>query len=101
MGIITRTLIALALVASFSGCKAGKALFPGFEEDPFEATLGLGMIAETTADRAVAVRWYRKVLAADPGNFNALAGLSRLGSAAPPAHGQEKAGTSASNGATS
>lgn len=49
-----------------------------------DAMLGLGMIAEGQADRAGAISWYQKVLAADPESFNALAGLSRLG-AAPPA----------------
>jgi len=42
------------------------------------AMLGLGMIAESDADRAGATGWYRKVLAADPDNFNARTGLSRL-----------------------
>jgi tetratricopeptide (TPR) repeat protein len=43
------------------------------------AMLGLGMIAETTSDRAAATRWYQKVLRADSKNFNARTGLTRLG----------------------
>jgi len=48
-----------------------------------DAMLGLAMIAESTSDRTAAVRWYHKVVAADPSNFNARAGLTRLG--VPPA----------------
>ena len=66
-----------------------------------DAMVGLGMIAETTTDRAAAVRWYRKALAKDPGNFNALAGLSRLGVAKPPAHAPAPSGTTSSSGTTS
>ncbi|MHB1475104.1 MAG: tetratricopeptide repeat protein [Dermatophilaceae bacterium] len=44
-----------------------------------DAMLGLGMIAETESDRQSATRWYQKVLAADPKNFNASTGLTRLG----------------------
>ncbi|MHB8275069.1 MAG: tetratricopeptide repeat protein [Dermatophilaceae bacterium] len=44
-----------------------------------DAMLGLGMIAETESDRQSAARWYQKVLGADPKNFNASAGLTRLG----------------------
>jgi superkiller protein 3 len=44
-----------------------------------EAMLGLGMAAETQSQRARAARWYQKVLAADPKNFNARNGLARLG----------------------
>jgi tetratricopeptide (TPR) repeat protein len=44
-----------------------------------EAMLGLGMAAEAQSQRASAKHWYREVLAADPNNFNAHAGLSRLG----------------------
>lgn len=43
-----------------------------------DAMLGLGMVAEAESHRAGAKRWYRKVLAADPGNFNAQSGLTRL-----------------------
>ncbi len=46
-----------------------------------DAMLGLGMAAEAESHRASATRWYRKVLAADPQNFNAHGGLSRLGTA--------------------
>lgn len=65
-----------------------------------DAMLGLGMITETTNDRAAAVRWYRKVLAADAGNFNARAGLSRLG-VEPPAQPVSPSGGSSSHGGTS
>ena len=44
-----------------------------------DAMLGLGMAAEAESRRASATRWYRKVLAADPQNFNARGGLGRLG----------------------
>jgi len=44
-----------------------------------DAMLGLGMAAEAESRRASAIRWYRKVLAIDPKNFNARGGLGRLG----------------------
>jgi tetratricopeptide (TPR) repeat protein len=44
-----------------------------------DAMTGLGMAAEAESHRASAVRWYRKALAADPSNFNAQGGLTRLG----------------------
>ena len=44
-----------------------------------DAMLGLGMIAERASDRQGAIRWYQKVLVADPKNFNARTGLTRLG----------------------
>ena len=44
-----------------------------------DAMLGLGMAAEAESQRASAAHWYRKVLAADPQNFNARGGLARLG----------------------
>ncbi len=44
-----------------------------------DAMLGLGMIAEAQGDRAGAIRWYQEVLAAESANFNARAGLIRLG----------------------
>ncbi len=44
-----------------------------------DAMLGLGMAAEEESQRASAAHWYRKVLAADPENFNARGGLARLG----------------------
>lgn len=44
-----------------------------------DAALGLGMISERESDRASAIKWYKKVLLAEPKNFNALTGLSRLG----------------------
>lgn len=49
-----------------------------------DAMTGLAMVAETESDRPGAIRWYRKVLAADPKNFTATTGLSRLGAAAAP-----------------
>ncbi len=44
-----------------------------------DAMLGLGMVAEAESHRASATRWYQKVAAADPQNFNARSGLNRLG----------------------
>ncbi len=44
-----------------------------------DAMLGLGMAAEAESRLASATRWYRKALVADPQNFNARAGLGRLG----------------------
>jgi len=44
-----------------------------------DAMLGLGMAAEAESQRAAAAHWYRKVLAADPANFDARGGLARLG----------------------
>lgn len=46
-----------------------------------DAMTGLAMTAESEFDRAGAIRWYRKVLAADPKNFTATSGMSRLGAA--------------------
>ncbi len=46
-----------------------------------DAMLGLGMAAEAESHRASATRWYQKVVAADPQNFNARSGLNRLGAA--------------------
>lgn len=46
-----------------------------------DAMLGLGMAAEKDSHRVSAARWYRKVVAADPENFNAHSGLTRLGAA--------------------
>jgi tetratricopeptide (TPR) repeat protein len=43
-----------------------------------DAMLGLGMAAEAQSQRGSAAQWYRKVLAADPKNFNARSGLARL-----------------------
>jgi tetratricopeptide (TPR) repeat protein len=51
-----------------------------------DAMLGLGMAAEAESNRAGATRWYRRVLAADAGNFNARSNLSRL--AAPQSEGE-------------
>lgn len=55
-----------------------------------DAMLGLGMAAEAESNRAGAARWYRRVLAADAGNFNARSNLNRLaapqsGAESPPA----------------
>ena len=44
-----------------------------------DAMLGLGMAAEEESQRASAAHWYKRVLAADPGNFYARGGLGRLG----------------------
>lgn len=48
-----------------------------------DAMLGLGMVAETEGDRDAASRWYQKVLALDPENFNAQVGLGRIGGGTP------------------
>lgn len=48
-----------------------------------DAMLGLGMISETEGDRDAAARWYQKVLALDPQNFNAQVGLGRIGGETP------------------
>jgi tetratricopeptide (TPR) repeat protein len=50
-----------------------------------DAMLGLAMAAEAESDRAGARRWYRKVIAAEAGNFNARSGLNRLGTGPAPA----------------
>ena len=44
-----------------------------------DAALGLGLIAETDGDAKGAIDWYRKALAARPGDMNARGGLDRLG----------------------
>ena len=46
-----------------------------------DALLGLGLIAETESANAEAVTWYKKALAVDPRNIDAISGLSRLGAA--------------------
>lgn len=54
-----------------------------------DSMLGLGMIAEAQSDRAGAVHWYRRVLAADRSNATARTSLNRVGftpSAAGPSH---------------
>ena len=43
-----------------------------------EAMLGLGLVAESQADREVAAKWYRKVLKKDAQNLAASSGLARL-----------------------
>ncbi|MBI1759765.1 MAG: tetratricopeptide repeat protein [Actinobacteria bacterium] len=57
-----------------------------------DAMLGLGMIAESSSERAEAVGWYRRVLAADAANIGARSALSRLGVRPTPA-GPAAAGT--------
>jgi tetratricopeptide (TPR) repeat protein len=44
-----------------------------------DAMLGLGLIAESTSSRVDAATWYKKVLAVDAANVNAISALSRLG----------------------
>lgn len=44
-----------------------------------EALLGLGMVAESSSQRAEAVRWYQQVLTVDAKNVTAMAALARLG----------------------
>lgn len=43
-----------------------------------EAMLGLGLVAESQADRDVAAKWYRKVLKKESENLAASSGLARL-----------------------
>ena len=43
-----------------------------------DAMLGLALITEADGERDAAADWYRKVLAADPTNFTAQVGLSRV-----------------------
>ncbi len=47
-----------------------------------DAMLGLGMIAERAGERDQAIRWYSKVLAADPKNISAAYALSGMGAKA-------------------
>jgi tetratricopeptide (TPR) repeat protein len=44
-----------------------------------DSMAGLGLISEMASDDTAAIDWYRKSLAKDPKNMNAMAGLSRLG----------------------
>jgi tetratricopeptide (TPR) repeat protein len=44
-----------------------------------DSMAGLGLIAEMASDDKGAIGWYRKALAKDAKNINAMAGLSRLG----------------------
>jgi tetratricopeptide (TPR) repeat protein len=55
-----------------------------------DAMLGLGMVAESTSDRAGAARWYQRVLATDARNASALTGLARLGTPQPHGSGTPK-----------
>jgi tetratricopeptide (TPR) repeat protein len=48
-----------------------------------DALIGLGLAAEERGDQAAAIDFYSRVYAADPTNFNAIAGLNRLGATAP------------------
>jgi tetratricopeptide (TPR) repeat protein len=48
-----------------------------------QAMLGLGIAAESSNDKAKAIGWYRKVIAADPSNIAALTALARLGASEP------------------
>jgi tetratricopeptide (TPR) repeat protein len=50
-----------------------------------DALIGLGLAAEERGDPAAATDFYSRVYAADPTNFNAIAGLNRLGAPAPAA----------------
>jgi tetratricopeptide (TPR) repeat protein len=51
-------------------------------EFSLDALLGLGMIAESRGDQTTATAMYKKVLDKDPQNFNATAGMQRMGTAA-------------------
>jgi hypothetical protein len=44
-----------------------------------DALLGLGTVAESTAGREDAIKWYEKVLTIDAKNTGALSALTRLG----------------------
>jgi tetratricopeptide (TPR) repeat protein len=48
-----------------------------------DALIGLGLTAEGRGDRAAAVSYYSRVYVADPTDFDAVAGLNRLGAADP------------------
>ena len=56
-------------------------------DGPFgmDALIGLGLAAEDGGDREAAIGFYSRVYADDPTNFNAIAGLNRLGAPAPAA----------------
>lgn len=60
---------------------AAKSSLESLAKSPaaLDALLGLGLIAETSADRSAAAGWYQKALAASPGDPTALTALSRLG----------------------
>jgi tetratricopeptide (TPR) repeat protein len=51
-----------------------------------DALVGLGLIAETAANREEAVAWYQKALAVDATNVDAISALSRLGVQPPAGH---------------
>ena len=51
-----------------------------------DASIGLGLIAETSGDTATAADWYRKAIAIEPKNESALLGLSRVTDGAGAAH---------------
>lgn len=55
------------------------------------ALLGLGLIAETQAQRDDAVAWYQKALKASPGNTTAITGIARLTGTSSDAHGASAA----------
>jgi tetratricopeptide (TPR) repeat protein len=56
-------------------------------DGPFgkDALIGLGLAAEDRGDRSAAVAFYSRVYATDPTDFDAVAGLNRLGAGAPSA----------------
>lgn len=55
------------------------------------ALLGLGLVAETQAQRDDAVAWYQKALKAAPGNTTAITGIARLTGTSSDAHGASAA----------
>lgn len=59
-----------------------------------DALLGLGMVAESTASRDDAVKWYQLVLGIDAKNTSAISALTRLG-AKPPGGSAQPAPTAA------
>jgi tetratricopeptide (TPR) repeat protein len=54
-------------------------------DGPFglDALVGLGLAAEQRGDQVAAIDFYTRVYAADPTDFDAVAGLNRLGAPAP------------------
>jgi tetratricopeptide (TPR) repeat protein len=71
-----------------------EALLSPLIEGPFalDALIGLGLAAEERGDQTAATDFYSRVYAADPTDFDAIAGLNRLGGATPVASPAPSAG---------
>ena len=70
---------AMAAFAGGDAAAAEKRLLPLTEGKlALEASVGLGIIKESTGDTAAAAEWYRKALAIDPSNVSARLGLGRV-----------------------